>query len=157
MFSPQPRLKLKLDVTTVPVNLSLCQHHLATAAHYEGELWNSISSLCGSTFKMSRQLWSSNRPDTASGLSLEVGSGSPHVTFHTLGLCDPSDISLKVTSNQEHILRLPPWCSVAPLRENDRPFIKQEEQLTTESISYFWRRMSANNKELSTSNRSTAK
>lgn len=56
--------------------------------------------------------------------------------------------------NQEHILRLLCWCNVAPRRANDRPFIKQEEELTTVSISYFWRRMSADNKELSGSNRS---
>lgn len=59
--------------------------------------------------------------------------------------------------DQVHILRLLSCCNVAPWRENDRPFIKQEEELTTVSISYFWRRMTANNKELSKSNRSTLK
>lgn len=46
------------------------------------------------------------------------------------------------------------WCSVAARRENDSPFIKQEEELTTVSRSYFWRGVCANNKELSDSNRS---
>lgn len=62
-------------------------------------------------------------------------------------------IILNVTSTKCTSCVLLSWCNVAPQRENERAFVKQEEQLTTVSISYLWRRMSGNNKELSKSNR----
>lgn len=43
------------------------------------------------------------------------------------------------------------WRYVALRRDNDRRFIKQEEELNAVNISYFWRGICANNKGLSKS------